>query len=94
MHDEIEDYNLRIRYAYHLYKAGIHDKSYQNNKSLAEFACQIGDLDLAERCFLRAIDDADAMGHSTDKLKSVFQLATKVHIVWGRYEEAIQFLKI
>jgi hypothetical protein len=62
MHDEIqnseiEDYSLHIRYAYHLYKAGIHDKSYSNNKRLVEFASQIGDLDLAERCFFRAIDD-------------------------------------
>jgi len=59
MHDEIsdiEDYNLRIRYACHLYKAGIHDKSYRINMRLAKFACQVGDLDLAERCFLRAIE--------------------------------------
>jgi hypothetical protein len=42
--------------------AGDHEKSFTYNKELAEYAFKIrGDLDIAERCYKRAIADANSV---------------------------------
>ena len=40
--------------------AAYHKKSFSVNKKLDEYACEKGDLDVAERCYNRAIADAKA----------------------------------
>ena len=66
---EEEGYSIAISYAYHLHMAGgsYHEKSFTHNKGLAEYASKIGDLDIAERCYKRAIAEAEYLGHIKDK---------------------------
>jgi NTE family protein len=83
---KIEDYSLYIRYATHLYEAGIQDKSFVINKKIARFSFSVGDLDVSERCYLRAIDDAKKMNHIDDAIDCMKELL-KVYRVWGRYAD-------
>lgn len=84
---EIQDCGLQIRYAYHLYEAGIHDKSFINNRKLAQFSFKVGDLDLSERCYLRAIDDAKKIGHIGGAVDCMRELR-KVYLEWNRDDDA------
>jgi len=67
----------------------IKKRSYIENEKLARYACDIGDLDLAERCYKRAIADAEQLvGHIYDKIGCINDISYKVYFVWGRYDEA------
>ncbi|MDQ6667639.1 MAG: hypothetical protein M3Y53_05355 [Thermoproteota archaeon] len=90
---EIDDYNLRIGYSHYLHEAGIHDKSFINNKKLAILASEIGDLDIAEHCYLRAIDDADKMNHLEDKVESMSELVDNVYLRWVDTKMQKEFTK-
>lgn len=81
-------YNLLIACAYHLYKAGMHEESYNHNKNLAQFAFKMGDIDLAERSYERAIKDAEHLGKINDKMKCTYELTKSVYFYQGRYAEA------
>ena len=81
-----------IAYAYHLHKAGMHQESYTLNKKLADGASIIGDLDIAERCYNIAIEDAEQLQNIYNLLYCYVDLSHNVYIVWGRYEEAIKSL--
>jgi hypothetical protein len=69
--EEIDDeesgfYQISIGCAYHLHNAAErrYEESYLENEKLARYASNIGDLDLAERCYKRAIDDSEQLvGH-------------------------------
>ncbi|HXX96434.1 MAG TPA: tetratricopeptide repeat protein [Candidatus Bathyarchaeia archaeon] len=80
-----------MSYAYHLHLAGgrYHEKSFSYNKWLAEYASQIGDLDAAERCYKRAIDDAKYLERSQDEMDCLWHMTTNVYVIWGRYEESL-----
>ena len=73
--------------AYHLHAAGepMKEKCIQFNKDLAQRASSIGDLDLAERCYERIIDDST---EEKDIFDAYLELAHDIYIVWGRYDEA------
>jgi tetratricopeptide (TPR) repeat protein len=73
--------------AYHLHQAGesMKEKCIQFNKDLAKRASSIGDLDLAERCYKRIIDDSEEV---KDTLDAYLELAHDIYIVWGRYDDA------
>jgi hypothetical protein len=86
------NYELHIRYAYHLYKAGIHEESYKYNIEVAKFAYRIGDLDLSERCYQIAINEANILNRINNKCNVLLQLARNVYISWRRYEEATKSL--
>jgi len=51
-----------VSYAYHLHMAGYHEKSLEYNTMCAIGASYRGELDVAERCYKRAIDDAKHLG--------------------------------
>ena len=86
-----EGYSIAISYAYHLYMAGgsYHEKSFTHNKGLAEYASKIGDLDIGERCYKRAIAEAEYLGHNRDKIDCLYDMTINVYDTWARYEEAL-----
>jgi tetratricopeptide (TPR) repeat protein len=86
-------YNIKLGCAYHLHKAGIYEKSYNRNKDLAQYASKLGDLDRAERCYRTAIEDAKALKREYDEKKCIFEMTTRVLMIWGRYDEAYQNYK-
>ncbi len=88
---EGEDYEIAISFAYHLHMAGRqHEKSYIRNKELGDYALTIGDLDVAERCYKRAIVDAKELGNLEYEIRCVANLSSHVYRVWGRYDEAFK----
>src|SRR5215204_2552389 len=84
--------NLEVAIAtgYHLHRAGRHSESYEHNSALAEFAQNIGNLDLAERCYRRALKDAEKLNLSDHKIVSMVNLSHNVLIIWGRLDEALK----
>jgi tetratricopeptide (TPR) repeat protein len=88
-----ESYINATSRAYYFHMAGDHEKSFSYNKELATYASKIGDLDVAERCYKRAIDDAEYLGRVKDKMDCLYNMTTNVYSVWGRYEEALSNYK-
>jgi tetratricopeptide (TPR) repeat protein len=82
-----------ISCAYHLHEAGQYKESIRFNSTVAGYASRIGELDLAERCYLRAIDDFAALGDDESKMDLLFDLTTNVYLTWGRYDESIRTYK-
>jgi tetratricopeptide (TPR) repeat protein len=81
-------YEIFIAYAYHLHNAGSYEESYIENTKLARHAAYIGDLDLAERSYTMAIDDAQHLHHHEEEMKCLLNLSSSVYFVWGRYYDA------
>ncbi len=65
-----------ITCAYHLHEAGQYKESIRFNSTLAGYASRIGELDLAERCYLRAIDDFATLGDDKSKMDLLYDLTT------------------
>jgi tetratricopeptide (TPR) repeat protein len=85
-----EWYNIGISLGYHLFMSGRdHETSYKINKGSARYLCYIGNLDLAESCYKRAISEADHLGRIDDKMGCLFELSNHVYQIWGRYDEAL-----
>jgi len=81
---------IKLGCAYHLHKAGDYkEESYKRNKSLAEYTSKIGDLDIAERCYKRAIADAKYLGRLEDERACLLKMTRNVYTIWGRYEDAL-----
>jgi len=81
-------YRISLCYAYHLHHADKVNESYDQNKRIAVMAVKVGDLLTAEKCYLRAIEDADKM-HDMDKKNScIHDLTATVYLIWGLYKEA------
>lgn len=85
--------NTTIGCAYHLHEAGLHKESLDFNVKLAAYAARIGELDLAERCYLRAIEDAVNLGDDKSKMDLIFELTRNIYYTWGRYEESVENYK-
>jgi tetratricopeptide (TPR) repeat protein len=85
-----ERYSILMSCAYHLDMSGgtYHEKSFTYNKLLAIYASKIGDLDIAERCYKRAIFNAEYLGHIKDKMECLYYMTRNGYDIWGRYEEA------
>ena len=66
-----------------------HEKSFTYNKGLADYASKIGDLDIAERCYKRAIADAEYLGKVKDNMDCLYYMTANIYDVWARYEEAV-----
>jgi hypothetical protein len=79
-----EGYSIAISYAYHLHMTGgiYHEKSFTYNKELAEYASEIGDLNIAESCCKRAIAEAEYVGHIKDSIDCRFYM-TKMSMIYG-----------
>ena len=67
--------------AYHFHKAGLYKESIYYNRKMAETGIAMGDLDLAERCFLRAIDDSAALRNDNSKMDVIYNLTTYVTLL-------------
>ncbi len=87
--DKQESYSISISRAYHFHMAGDHEKSLAYNKELAEYAFKIGDLDVAERCYRKAIDDAKNLGRPKDEMDCMFHMTQNVYDTWARYNESM-----
>ena len=83
--------DIALAFAYHLHYAGDHEKSYDENMRLATGASVIGDLDIAELCYKRAVEDARQLQNIYDMLHCYLELAHNVYVVWGRYKEASKY---
>jgi tetratricopeptide (TPR) repeat protein len=84
-----DSYSSYVARAYHLHLSGKNAESLAINRDLANDVSAIGDLDLAERCYNRAIDDARQMDSRLDEMSCLFSLTTNVYITWGRFDEAL-----
>jgi len=84
-------YFIAISTAYHLHMAGgkNYEKSFTYNKHLGGYASNIGDLDVAERCYKRAIADAEYLERIEDKMQCLYEMTGNVYSVWGRNNEAL-----
>jgi|tagenome__1003787_1003787.scaffolds.fasta_scaffold20985577_1 tetratricopeptide (TPR) repeat protein len=103
-------YKVSLSAAYHLHMSGKSpDESFKRNKEIGDYASQIGDLDLAERCYKSAIEDIKQLQRIKSKeedkevidmqaLKSremwcLNAMAHNVYSTWGRYDEALSLYK-
>ena len=83
--------DVYIGCAYHLHNAGnMPDESININTDLAHRAVNIGDLDLAEKCYKRVIEDINDEKYEKELIDSYLNLAHDVLVVWGRYSEALE----
>jgi tetratricopeptide (TPR) repeat protein len=89
MHSPLVNRNNSIAYAYHVYHADQPHESYLYNKSLAEVASKMGDLDLAERCYRRAIDNAYNLGNNIAHVVCLINLSRNVLNIWNKYDDSI-----
>jgi tetratricopeptide (TPR) repeat protein len=74
--------------AYHFHHAGLPEKSHSHNASLAKFSFDTGSLDVAEECYLRAIEDAKKLGDEEGIAIQRGNLA-RVYEIWGRLDDAL-----
>ena len=96
-----DSYFLAISTAYHLHMAGgkNHEKSFTRNKMLGHYAFGMGNLDVAERSYKRAIEDADKLGRVHDKMVCTLEMVNDVYLAWFRdangiykiYEDLIEY---
>jgi tetratricopeptide (TPR) repeat protein len=86
------DFVIALGRAYHFHHAGLHEKSYSHNSSLAKFSFDTGSLDVAEECYLRAIEDAKKLGDEEGIAIQRGNLA-RVYYIWGRFDDALNILK-
>jgi tetratricopeptide (TPR) repeat protein len=83
---EINSYEKSIGLAYHLHNAGRHKESYEHNRRLAQLASNYGNLDLVERCYLRAIIDSRELGRIDEEMKCILNLSRNVYMYWKNRE--------
>jgi tetratricopeptide (TPR) repeat protein len=103
--DNMKDQHVSISVseAYHIHESGIDFKgSYQRNRELAIKLSKAGDLDLAEKCYNRAIIDAHVLQTNAEsydseqlnlEIECLNDLARDVYITWGRYDEALKIFE-
>jgi tetratricopeptide (TPR) repeat protein len=82
------DFAIALGRAYHFHHAGLHERSYSYNVALAKFSFGIGSLDIAEECYVRAIEDAKELGDEEGIAIQRGNLAN-VYYIWGRLDDAL-----
>ena len=87
--EEKVDFVIARGCAYHFHHAGLHEKSYSHNASLAKFFFDTGSLDVAEECYVRAIEDAKELGDGEGIAIQRGNLAN-VYRIWGRLDDALE----
>jgi len=87
--NEKVDFNVGLGCAYHLHFAGKHNESFKHNLQFASFCFNTGSLDVAEDCYLRTMEDAEALGDEGSKMAAKGNLAN-VYYIWGRMDEAFK----
>ena len=86
--------------AYHLHQAGAYDASLHRNATLAKFAQDVGELDLADESYQRAMDAAQHLGNE-DFLVTIKVSRARLLVEWGKldeakriFEEALTYLRL
>ena len=83
------NFAIALGCAYHFHHAGLHEKSYSFNSSLAKFSFDTGSLDVAEECYIRAIEDAKELGNDEGIAIQRGNLA-RIYDIWGRLDDALE----
>ena len=78
-----EIYTNAISLIISIWQEEYHEKSFGYNKGLADYASKIGDLDVAERCYKRAIADAKYLGHVKDNMDCLYLYDNKCLFCMG-----------
>jgi tetratricopeptide (TPR) repeat protein len=79
-----------LGYAYHIYEEGRnYESAYISNNALGQVLVKIGNLDLAEKCYMRALTASRNLNNSGYEMDTIFSLTANVYQIWGRYGEAI-----
>ena len=73
--------------AFHFHEAQEYEKSYTCNYSLARLARSMGELDVADRSFRRAVKDAELLGDENRAMAAKGDWA-EVLQTWGKIDEA------
>jgi tetratricopeptide (TPR) repeat protein len=84
---EAVEYVIGLGCAPHHHLAGNHKQSVRHNLSFGKFCFSTGALDTAEKCFLRAVDDADAL-KDYDSMMAAKSWLAEVYRIWGRMEDS------
>jgi tetratricopeptide (TPR) repeat protein len=84
---EKRNFAIALGCAYHFHHAGLHEQSYSYNAALAKFAFDTSSLDIAEACYLRAIEDAKELGNKVGI--AVTRGSIRVYEIWGRLDDAL-----
>lgn len=88
-----EQYQLDLHYSYYLHNSKNYEKSFYQNKRTAHNGKILGDLDQAERCYIRAIKDGYKAKIPKYEINDcIYSLSRSIYIVWGRYDEALSKL--
>ena len=82
------DFITGLGCAYHFHHAGLSKSSFDHNSTLAEFCYATGLLDIAEDCYVRAIEDARKLEMEEDVAIQRGNLAS-VYYTWGRRDAAL-----
>ncbi|MCJ7767571.1 tetratricopeptide repeat protein [Candidatus Bathyarchaeota archaeon] len=80
-------FSVFVGCGYHFHQSGDYKKSLSHNDSLASFAHAIGELDVADECYRRAIEDARALDDKGSLLRIKADWAG-ILATWGKLEEA------
>ncbi|MGB7002542.1 MAG: tetratricopeptide repeat protein, partial [Halobacteriota archaeon] len=86
------DFSIALGCAYHFHHAGLHEQSYSYNAALAKFAFDTSSLDIAEDCYVRAIEDAKELGNKVGIAVTRGNFA-RVYEIWGRLDDALNIHK-
>ncbi len=94
-----DECSICIACVYHIHKSGNRKReSFNKNASLAKISAEMGDLNIAEKCYIRAIKDAqeiqkegapDVSDYLANEMWCRNELALRVYETWGRYNDAL-----
>lgn len=87
-----KEFRLILCCAYHFHGAGEYEKSVYYNEKAADHSFDIGDLDVAEACYLRIIEAAQKLGKMNEVALAKAKMA-RIYRVWGRLDEAYRTQK-
>ena len=79
-----------LGYAYHIFEEGTdHQSAFNSNYELGQFLAKIGNLDLAEKCYHRALEASRKLENYDYEMNVIFSLTAGVYSTWGRLNETI-----
>jgi tetratricopeptide (TPR) repeat protein len=92
--DDTEDvFQTYVAQAYHLYSSDSFFESFAKNQLVGDVAAKLGIFDVAERCYIMAIDAAEKTNNPEGSMEIKNNLAASVYKVWTRWEEALRIFQ-
>jgi tetratricopeptide (TPR) repeat protein len=83
------DFDVALGCAYHFHHAKENKKSLKHNLQVANFCYTVGAMDIAEECYLNALEDAEILQDEDSKMVAKGNLGN-VYRIWGRIDDAIE----